>query len=222
LSAWVASHTDLSSAEVVSLGPAGAVAVSVAPPAARGGRVTLRIETLDRELAAQDGAVSWASSAEVDCKARRLRFGAAWGYGRRSAQGAAVVSTPAETAWRDAVEGQPSGAIWRAVCVAPARPAARPPTAGGPSPAGPRAIDRAVKAQVAALPSQPEAENFRARFRREHRELVADKTLEIEAGAGGRVFRVLISGFGGPGEARRACAALVAAGQACFVRAGRR
>jgi hypothetical protein len=243
LAAWIKSNTSLPFAAIGSVSTSGVVAVLPARPERQDlVKVRLWVETLDPILAQAEGALSWSSEAVVDCRERRLRFGAATGFSRRNRQGSAVRTTAPDALWRTPSAGEPSDAIWRAACGRPvvtafsksppatadaASPAPPPATAPQPSGAPPSAASSPTQArraafavQLAALagatPTEPVIGQVRSRF---GGLIGAYPVGAVRVRVGGRpVQRLLVMGLPDERSAQRLCADLRAAGQICLVR----
>jgi hypothetical protein len=95
----------------------------------------------------------------------------------------------------------------------PAQPAAKPARAVGHG-TSPYAV------QVGASPSQDDAKGLIAHVQKKFAGEVSGLKTDVVAATvdGKTVYRALISGFGGAGDANALCQQLKASGQACFVR----
>ena len=244
---WLHRETDIQPDRVVAVTAQALTSiVSVFPAgASQGPRVVIRAEALDAETHARTGALSWHVSISADCAARRLRLGETTGYPERNLLGERRLLRPAETAWRAPDPGTALENAWRAACerdfrgplqgaaVRVARADTTPPPAEAASPEAPAPAPapapvpvkpRAPRAgggtvvQVGASTSESEAKALLANLGSR----IAGRPSWVEtAQVGGKTWRrAVVGGFADRGEASRFCAALTAAGRACFLRAG--
>lgn len=128
-----------------------------------------------------------------------------------SAAGANAPPEAAKPAGKDAPPAEADTPAPKAVAAAPKPKAAPPAIARGTSP---------YEVQVGASPSQDDAKGLMARVQKKFATDLNGLKADLVAATvdGKTVYRALVSGFAGGGDANRLCEALKAGGQACFVR----
>ncbi len=158
-------------------------------------------------------------------------------FRRPFSSGAKVASKPAEPPKPAKTTGPPpvvltespptapqplSSAVTRTAKAAPA-PASAPAATHAPAAAAAAKVGHGASAaavQVGASPSQDDAKGLLARVQKKFPEALAGFKTEVQTAQveGKTVYRAVISGFAGQGDAIALCDQLKAAGQACFVR----
>lgn len=244
---WLRRETDVAPERVIAVTPQVATSIVSTFPAGagQGPRIVIRAEALTPETHARTGALSWHVSINADCAAHRVRLGETTGYPQRNLLGERRVLRPADAEWRSPEPGTALDFAWRAACdptfkgpfqadgatlsaedppqaTATQAPASREPAFPQPAAAPPRTSPSAtggMVVQIGATTSDAEAQALLAKLG----DRLGGRPTRVEkALVGGKTwYRSVVAGFAGAGEATRFCAELKAAGQSCFVRAGR-
>lgn len=244
---WLRRETDVAPERVIAVTPQVATSIVSTFPAGagQGPRIVIRAEALTPETHARTGALSWHVSINADCAAHRVRLGETTGYPQRNLLGERRVLRPADAEWRSPEPGTALDFAWRAACdptfkgpfqadganlsaedppqaTATQAPASREPAPPQPAAAAPRTSPSAtggMVVQIGATTSDAEAQALLAKLG----DRLGGRPTRVEkALVGGKTwYRSVVAGFEGAGEATRFCAELKAAGQSCFVRAGR-
>lgn len=129
LISWLRRETDITPDQVIAVSPSAVTSIVssstlFSPP---GLRVSVRAEAITPENAGRRGAVSWQTTADLDCVGRRIRVGATTGYPSRNLLGQPIAVSPGDNDWREPPNGTQLESIWRAFCD---RSFVRPLTAG--------------------------------------------------------------------------------------------
>lgn len=244
---WLRRETDVAPERVIAVTPQVATSIVSTFPAGagQGPRIVIRAEALTPETHARTGALSWHVSINADCAAHRVRLGETTGYPQRNLLGERRVLRPADAEWRSPEPGTALDFAWRAACdptfkgpfqadgatlsaedppqaTATQAPASRETALPQPAAAPPRTSPSAtggMVVQIGATTSDAEAQALLAKLG----DRLGGRPTRVEkALVGGKTwYRSVVAGFEGAGEATRFCAELKAAGQSCFVRAGR-
>jgi hypothetical protein len=242
LTAWLRQETDIDPRQVVDFNRAAVMVLASRSAAApKAAVVAVRFEALDPAVVERGGPLSWSATVEIDCAARRVRLGQTTGYAARNLMGQARVIRAADHDWVAPSPDAPLDHAWQAACQkgfvrplvgqkhAAAAVASLPPTEPAPRLAArpstpPREPTLTAgrwrgSLQLVSTPSATEAKATLARLRARLPQGVQTK-VETATVVGRLRYRGIVAGFGSAADARRACEALRAGGQACLLRGG--